>query len=220
MYMHVGSAYPRLLWPHYRQAVQEAAGHLLPGDKALWAASRRSAGTEWAEVFCSWLVPEAAEGQLSAIARYDPPGGTSPEEFLQHMLRLGDFVWELRNHQLEKHLRAPHSAAARVHRWLTTAEGNCPPPPPQAGRDFVASLRLVNGILDRLPQEDPNPYRDLPGDFLKQLRGALFLTRVLGGGPSLAMRLHKIKALTINKNPHLDCLPAIQKKTYNLCRLT
>ena len=41
-----------------------------------------------------------------------------------------------------------------------------------------------------------------------------------GGGPSLGTRLHKIKALTINQNPHLDCLPPIHKQTYNLCRLT
>ena len=36
-------------------------------------------------------------------------------EFLQHMLRRGDFAWELRNQRLEQPLRAPHSAAARVH---------------------------------------------------------------------------------------------------------
>ena len=46
------------------------------------------------------------------------------------------------------------------------------------------------------------------------------LTSVLGGGPSLGTRVHKMKALTINQNPHLDCLPAIHKQTYNLCRLT
>ena len=46
------------------------------------------------------------------------------------------------------------------------------------------------------------------------------LTSVLGSGPSLGTRLHKIKACTINKNPHLDCLPAIHKQTDNLCRLT
>ena len=46
------------------------------------------------------------------------------------------------------------------------------------------------------------------------------LASVLGGGPSLGTRLNKIKALTINMNPHLDRLPAIHKQTYNLCRLT
>ena len=50
------------------------------------------------------------------------------DEFLQHMLQLGDFVWELHNHQLEQPLRAPLSAAARVHRWLNAAQGDCPPP--------------------------------------------------------------------------------------------
>ena len=40
------------------------------------------------------------------------------------------------------------------------------------------------------------------------------------GGPSLAKRLHKVKAWTINNNPHLDRLPAIHNQTYNLCRLT
>ena len=44
VHMHVGCAHSRLLWPHYRQAVHEAARHLPPGDKALWVASWRSAG--------------------------------------------------------------------------------------------------------------------------------------------------------------------------------
>ena len=72
--------------------MQEAARHLPPGDKALWVASWRSAGAEWTEVFCSGLVPDAAEARLRMITRYDPPGGTSVDEFLQHMLWLGDFV--------------------------------------------------------------------------------------------------------------------------------
>ena len=46
------------------------------------------------------------------------------------------------------------------------------------------------------------------------------LTSVPGGGPFLGTRLHKIKAFTIINNPHLDCLPAMHKQTYNLCRLT
>ena len=65
VHMHVGCADSRLLWPHYRQAVHEAAGHLLPGDKALWVASWRSAGAKRTEVFCAGLVPE----ELRAIAR-------------------------------------------------------------------------------------------------------------------------------------------------------
>ena len=116
VHMHVGCAHSRLLWPHYRQAVQEAARHLPLEDKALWVASWRSADAEWTKVFCSGLVPEAAEAQLHAIACYDPSGGTSVENFLQHMLRLGDFVGELRNHRLEQLLGEPLSAAAWVHR--------------------------------------------------------------------------------------------------------
>ena len=92
MHMHVGCAHSRLLWPHYGQAVHEAARRLTPGDKALWVASWRSAGAGWTEVFCSGQVPEEAEAQYRAIARYDTPGGTSVDDFLHHMLRLGDFA--------------------------------------------------------------------------------------------------------------------------------
>ena len=129
VHMHVGCANSRLLWPHYRQAVHEAARHLPPGDKALWVASWRSAGAAWTEVFCSGLVPEEAEAQLRAIARFDPLGGTSVDGFLHHMVRLGDFAWELRNHWLEQLFGEFLSVVARVHRWLTAAKGNCPPLP-------------------------------------------------------------------------------------------
>ena len=61
-------------------------------------------------------MPQAAEAQLRAIARSDLARETSVDEFLQHMLRLGDFACELRNHRFKQLLRAPHSAAARVHR--------------------------------------------------------------------------------------------------------
>ena len=186
VHMHVGCAHPRLLWPHYRQAVQEAARHLPPGDKALWVASWRSAGAAWTEVVCSGLVLEEGEAQLRAIARYDPPGGTSVDNFLHHMLRLGDFAWELRNHRLEQLLHEPLSAVARVHRWLTAAEGNCPPPPPRPGKDFVASLRVVNGTLECQPQEDPHPYRDLPGGFSRHLQDALFPPWIIGRGSMTA----------------------------------
>ena len=67
VHMHVGCSHSRLLWPHYRQAVQEAARRLPPGDKALWVALWRSPGAAWTEVLCSGLVPEAAEVQLRAI---------------------------------------------------------------------------------------------------------------------------------------------------------
>ena len=129
VHMQVGCAHSRLLWPHYRQAVQEAARHLPPGDKALWMASWRSAGAAWTKVFYSGLVPEVAEAQLRAIARYDSPGETSVDDFLQDMLRLGDFAWELCNHPLEQLFHEPPGAAARLHRWLSAAEGSCPPPP-------------------------------------------------------------------------------------------
>ena len=49
----VEQIWDQLLWPHYRQAVHEAARHLPPGDKALWVALWRSAGATWTEVFCS-----------------------------------------------------------------------------------------------------------------------------------------------------------------------
>ena len=186
VHMHVGCAHSRLLWPHYRQGVQEAARHLPPGDKDLWVASWRSEGAAWTEVFCSALVPEAAEALLCAIARYNPPGGTPVDNFLHHMLRLGDFAWELRNHRLVQLLREPLSAAARVHRWLTGAEGSCPPPQPRPDKHFVASLRIVNGTLDCPPQEDPHPYWDLPGGFSKHLQDALFPRWIIGRGSMTA----------------------------------
>ena len=186
VHMHVRCTHSRLLWPHYRQAVHEAARHLPPGDKALWVASWRSAGATWTEVFCSGLVPEDAEAQLRAITRYDPPGGTSVDDFLHHMLRLGDFAWELRNHRLEQLLQEPLSAAARAHRWLTAAEGDHPPPPPRPDKDFVASLRVVNGTLECPLQESPHPYQDLPGGFSRHLQDALFPPWIIGRGSMTA----------------------------------
>ena len=105
---------------------------------------------------------------------------------LHHMLRLGDFASELRNHRLEQLLREPLSAAARVHRWLTAAEGNSPPPPPRPDKDFVASLCVVNGTLEFPPQEDPHPYRDLPGGFWKHLQDALFPQWIIARGSMTA----------------------------------
>ena len=182
VHMHVGCAHSQLLWPHYHQVVQEAARHLPTGDKALWVASWRSAGATWAEVFCSGLVPEDAEAQLRAIARYDPPGGTSVDDFL----RLGDFAWELRNHRLEQLLREPQSAAARAHWWLTASEGDHPSPPPLPDKDFVASLRVVNGTMECPPQDGPHPYQDLPGGFSKHLQHALFPPWIIGRGSMTA----------------------------------
>ena len=102
------------------------------------------------------------------------------DNFLHHMLQPGDFAWELRNHRLEQLLREPLSVAARVHRWLTAAEGSCPPPLPRPGKDFVASLRAVNGTLECPPQEDAHPYRDLPGGFSKHLQEALLPRWIVG----------------------------------------
>ena len=90
--MHVGCTHSQPLWSHYRQAVQEAARDLPPWNKALWVAPWRSAGAEWTEVLCFGLVPDAAEARLRAISPYDPPGENSVDEFLQQMLRLGDFA--------------------------------------------------------------------------------------------------------------------------------
>ena len=129
VHMHMGCAHSQLLWPDYRQAVQKAARHLTPRDKALWVASWRSAGAAWTEVFCSGLVPEAADAQLCAIGRYDPPGETSVDDFLHHMLQLGNFALELGVRRLEQLLHEFLGAAARVHQWLTAAEDSCPPLP-------------------------------------------------------------------------------------------
>ena len=112
------------------------------------------------------------------------------DNFLHHMLRPGDFAWELCNHRLEQLLREPLSAAARVHRWLTAAEGSCPPPPPRPGKDFVAALCLVNGTLECPPQESPRLYRDLPGGFSKHLQDALLPRWIIGRGSMTAWEAH------------------------------
>ena len=108
------------------------------------------------------------------------------DDFLHHMLRLGEFAWELRNHRLEQLFREPLSAAARVHGWRTAAEGNCPPPPPLPDKDFVASLCVVNGTLECPPQEGPQPYRDLRGVFPKHLQDALFPQWIIWRGSMTA----------------------------------
>ena len=108
------------------------------------------------------------------------------DDFLHRMPGLGDFAWELCNHQLEQLLCEPLSAAARVHRWLTAAEGSCPPPSPRPGKDFVAFLCVVNGTQECPPQEDPHPYRDLPGGLLKHLQDALFPRWIIGRGSMTA----------------------------------
>ena len=54
----------------------------------------------------------------------------------------------------------------------------------------MASLRLVNSTLACPPQEDPHPYRDLPGFFSKHLRGALFPLWVIGWISMTAWEAH------------------------------
>ena len=118
-------------------------------------ASWRSAGAELTEGFCFGLVPKAAEAQHRAIARYDSPGRTSVDEFLQHMLRLGNFARELCNQPAgATPPRAPQHGA-QVHHWLTAAEGDCPPPPAHPSRDFVASLRAA--LWSVAPRRIPTP---------------------------------------------------------------
>ena len=65
-------------------------------------------------------------------------------------------------------------------RWLTATDGNYRPPPLPLSRDIVDSLRLVNGSLDFLAQEDSHPYRNLPWGFYKHLRGALLPPWIIG----------------------------------------
>ena len=64
--------------------------------------------------------------------------------------------------------------------------GRLPPPPPRPDKDFVASLRVVNGTLECPPQEDTHPYRDLPGGFSKHLQDALFPPWIIGRGSMTA----------------------------------
>ena len=121
------------------------------------------------------------------------------EEFLQHMLRLGDFAWELRIHRLGQLLRAPHSVADRVHRWLAPAEDDCPPPAPHPSRNFVAFLCLVKGTLGCATEKDPHPYRDLPGGFSKHLWGALFPLWVIARNSMTAGEAHIVGAEWANE---------------------
>ena len=64
--------------------------------------------------------------------------------------------------------------------------GRLPPPPPRPFKDFVASLRVVNGTLECPPQEGPNPYRDLPGGFSRHLQDALLPPWIIPRGSMTA----------------------------------
>ena len=97
-------------------------------------------------------------------AGHDLPGGTSVDEFLQHMLPLGNFVssattdWS--NPSARSTARRPGYTDVALRRG-----GTAPPLPRVPGRDFVASLRLVSSTLGCPPQEDPHhegPYQDRP----------------------------------------------------------
>ena len=140
------------------------------------------------------LFRAGARGGRGTAPRDCPlrPAGEDRGEFLKHMLRLGDFAWELRNHRLQQLFRTAHRAVSRVHRWLTAAGGHCPPSPLRPSRDFVASLRLVNGTLQCPTQEDP--YRDLPGGFSKHLRATLSPRWVIGRNLITAWEAHIVGA--------------------------
>ena len=194
VHMHVGCTPLGLFWHHYRQAVQEGARHLPPGDKALvghLVALRRR------RVDGGLLFRAGARGSRGAATRdcpLPPTRGDLRRRFPPAHAPVGDFAWELWHQRLEHFLRAPQSAPARVHRWLTAAEGDCFPPPGRPGRDFLASLRLVNGTLDCPTQEDPRPYRDLPGGFSKHRQGALFPPWVIGRNSMTAREAHIVGA--------------------------
>ena len=131
------------------------------------------------------LLRTGARGHGGASPRHSPlrPAGRDLcGQFPPPHAPAGDFAWELRNHWLEQLLREPQSAAAWQHWWLTAAEGDHPSPPPRPDKDFVASVRVVNGTLEYPPQEGPHLYQDLPGGFSKHLQDALFSPWIIGRG--------------------------------------
>ena len=69
-----------------------------------------------------------------------------------------------------------------------------PPPPLLPGRDFLVSLCIVSGVLECPPQEDPHPYRDLPGGFSKHLQGALFPPWMIGHNSMTVWEAHIVGA--------------------------
>ena len=73
--------------------------------------------------------------------------------------------------------------------------GQLPASRPHPGRDLVASLQIVDGTLECPPQEDPHPYRDLPGGFSKHLRGALFPPWIIGRHSMTAWEAHIVSCL-------------------------
>ena len=78
----------------------------------------------------------------------------------------------------------PHSMGLRLLPWVFLLA--LPKRAPTPDKDFVASLRVVNGTLECPPQEGPHPYRDLPGGFSKHLQDALFPPWIIGCGSMTA----------------------------------
>ena len=72
--------------------------------------------------------------------------------------------------------------------------GQLLPPPPRPGGDFVASLCIVNGTLECPAQEDPHPYRDLPGGFSKHLQDTLLPPWIIRRGSMTAQEAHIVCA--------------------------
>ena len=58
----------------------------------------------------------------------------------------------------------------------------------------MASLRIVSGTLECPSQEDPHPYRDLPGGFKKHLQGARFPPWIIRRNSMTALGAHIVGA--------------------------
>ena len=189
VHKHVGCAHSRLLWPHYRQALQEAVRHVPPETRRCgWLCGAPQAPSGGKSSALGWCPrrQKRSSAQLPAMTRREGPRWTSSSNTCSGWgTSCGSCAttgWSSSSALL--------SAAVRVHRWLTAAEGNCPPPPPHPGGDFVASLRIVNGTLECPPQEDRNPYQDLPGGFAKYLQGALCRPWISGRSSMTAWEAH------------------------------
>ena len=58
----------------------------------------------------------------------------------------------------------------------------------------MAFLHLVHNIFECPSQEDPYPYQDLPGDFSKHVRSALFAPCLIGRNPMTAWEARIVEA--------------------------
>ena len=186
VHMHVGCTHSRLLWPHYRQAVREAASHLpdrgqspvgglvvlrrrhVDGNLLLrtvargrgGAASRHSPLRPARRDLCGRFPPPNAPAGGLCMGASQAPAGATP-------------------------LRAPKRGSLGAP-MAHCGGGRPPPPPPRPDKDFVASLPVVNGTLECPPQQGPQPYEDLPGGILKHLQDALFPPWIIGRGSMTA----------------------------------